>query len=238
MAPLEALNIRLPEKGERTFRHRATRADRGVVAQIFESQDYSLGRLQRGAELVALYDQIKRPLILDLGANIGAAAVYFAMHFPRAHIVALEPQADNYALLKENVAGLDVDARLAAVGSRDGEAALVDPGEGEWGYRTAAGTGIRVEGAPRLVAEKIAAGFAPFVAKIDIEGAEAELFAGDTGWAERFPLVIIELHDWLLPRAGSARSFLAWAATRERDFVAIGENVFSIAHKWTDGGVS
>ena len=232
MAALEKLDIRLPERGSRAFRYRATRADRGVVAQIFESQDYSLGRLQRGADLVALYERIGRPLILDLGANIGAAAVYFGMHFPRAHIVALEPQADNFALLKENVAGLDVDARLAAIGSRDGEAALVDPGEGEWGYRTSAGRGVRMESAARLVAEKMAAGYAPYIAKIDIEGAEAELFAGDTAWAERFPLVIIELHDWLLPRAGTSRAFLSWAAAQPRDFVPIGENVFSIAHQW------
>ena len=232
MAALEKLDIRLPERASRAFHYRATRADRGVVAQIFESQDYSLGRLQRGAELVALYERMRRPLVLDLGANIGASAVYFGMHFPRAHIVALEPQAENFALLKENVAGLDVDARLAAIGSREGEAALVDPGEGEWGYRTTAGRGVRVESAARLVSEKLAAGYAPFIAKIDIEGAEAELFAGDTAWADGFPLVIIELHDWLLPRAGTARAFLSWAAARPRDFVPIGENVFSIAHEW------
>jgi FkbM family methyltransferase len=232
VAALEKLDIRLPERADRAFRYRPTRADRGVVAQIFESQDYSLGRLQRGEELVGLYDRIRRPLILDLGANIGAAAVYFGMHFPRAHIVALEPQGENFALLEANVAGLDVDARLAAVGSRDGEAALLDPGEGEWGYRTAAGRGVRVESAARLVAEKLAAGYTPYIAKIDIEGAEAELFAGDTAWAERFPLLIIELHDWLLPRAGTSRAFLAWAAAQPRDFVPIGENVFSIAHEW------
>ena len=230
MAALEQLDIRLPERGSRVFRYRPTRADRGVVTQIFESQDYSLGRLQRGAELVALYERTARPLILDLGANIGAAAVYFGMHFPRAHIVALEPQAENFVLLEDNVEGLDVDARLSAIGSGDGEAALVDPGEGEWGYRTAAGRGVRVESAARLVAEKLGAGYAPYIAKIDIEGAEAELFGGDTAWADRFPLVIIELHDWLLPRAGTSRAFLAWAAARPRDFVAIGENVFSIAH--------
>jgi FkbM family methyltransferase len=232
VAALEKLDIRLPERGSRAFHYRPTRADRGVVAQIFESQDYSLGRLQRGADLLALYERIRRPLILDLGANIGAATVYFGMHFPRAHIVALEPQAENFALLQDNVAGLDVDARRAAIGSRDGEAALVDPGEGEWGYRTAAGRGVRVEGAARLVAEKRAAGYTPYIAKIDIEGAEAELFAADTAWADSFPLVIIELHDWLLPRAGTSRAFLAWAGARQRDFVPVGENVFSIAHQW------
>ena len=243
MAQIEAFTLRLPERGDRTFRHRATAADRGVVAQIFETQDYSLGRLRRGAELHGLYEERvaagHRPLILDAGANIGAAAVFFAMHFPRAHIVALEPARDNYELLRANTAGLDVDARCAAIGAQDGEASLLDPGEGEWGYRAVPGDGgerVAVHAASRVVAEKLAAGYVPYIAKIDIEGGEQELFSAHTGWADNFALLIIELHDWLLPRAGSARNFLRWAAWRDRDFVHIGENIFSIANEWTGRG--
>lgn len=209
---LQSLTIRLPEKGERAFRHRGTPADLGVIAQMFESQDYSLGRLRRGAELHALYEELvrsgERPLILDAGANIGASAVFFGVHFPRAHIVALEPAADNFELLRANTAGLDVDARCAAIGAHS---------------------------VGRLMAEKLAAGYQPYIAKIDIEGGEQELFSRDTGWADGFALLIIELHDWLLPRAGSARNFLRWAAGRDRDFVYIGENIFSIANEWTAG---
>ena len=219
------------------FRHRGTVADRKVIAQMFSAQHYSFARLRRGAELDARYAELlgagRRPLILDAGANIGASAMFFGMRFPGAHIVALEPAANNFELLSANVAGLDVDARCAAIGARDGEAALLDPGEGEWGYRTAPGAGVAVHAASRLVAEKLAAGYAPYIAKIDIEGGEAELFSRDTGWAERFAVLIIELHDWLLPRSGSARNFLRWAAGQDRDFVHIGENVFSIANEWT-----
>lgn len=229
--------VSAPGGGSRAFRHRDTAADRGVVAQMFEAQDYSFARLQRGPELYGWYEQLAgsgaTPLILDAGANIGASAVFFGLQFPRAHIVALEPAADNFELLQANVAGLDVDARRAAIGAGDGEAALVDPGEGAWGYRTAPGAGVAVQSASRLVAEKIAAGCTPYLAKIDIEGGEGELFSSDTGWAERFPVLVIELHDWLLPRAGSSRAFLRWAAGQARDFVYVGENVFSLAHEWT-----
>ena len=232
-----ALTVNVPGGGSRAFRYRDTPADRGVVAQMFEAQDYSFSRLRRGAELFGWYEQLARsgatPLILDAGANIGASAVFFGLQFPKAHIVALEPAADNFELLRANVAGLQVDARLAAIGAADGQVALADPGEGAWGYRTAPGAGVVVEAASRLVAEKIAAGYTPYLAKIDIEGGEAELFSRDTGWAERFPVLVIELHDWLLPRAGSARGFLRWAAGQARDFVYVGENVFSLAHEWT-----
>ena len=35
--------------------------------------------------------------------------------------------------------------------------------------------------------------------KIDIEGGESELFEKNIEWIEKFPLIIIELHDWMLP---------------------------------------
>lgn len=239
---LQTLTIRFEDGRERIVQHRGSRADLGVLSQIFEAQEYSLRPLQRGAELQQLYDRIaaagRTPWILDAGANIGASAVYFAQAYPRAHIVAIEPERHNFELLRANVAGLSVQARCAAIGAADGEAVLVDPGEGEWGYRTApSGGGERVEvlSAARLVAAECAAGRVPFIAKIDIEGGEADLFSRDTGWVERFPLLIVELHDWLLPRAGSSRSFLRCMAALDRDFVFQGENVFSIANHWTDG---
>jgi len=238
------LALRFSDGRERAFRHRGSRADQGVIAQIFQDQAYSLAPLQRGAELQAVYEQAagagRKPFILDAGANIGASAAYFAHQFPGARVLAIEPAADNFALLQANVAGLDVDARLAAIGAQDGETTLVDPGEGEWGYRTQAGAPgprVAVLSAARLVAEARAAGLAPFIAKIDIEGGEADLFAGDTGWVDAFPLLIVELHDWLLPRAGTSRGFLRCMAERDRDFVFLGENVFSIANHWTGGPV-
>jgi FkbM family methyltransferase len=240
-AALQSQTIRLRGLPERVFRHRGTRADVNVLKQMFDAQHYALRRLRRGAELVALYRGMvargERPLIVDAGANIGGSVVYFALSFPRAHIVALEPAANNFAVLEANAAGLDVDLRRAAIGAVGGKATLVDPGEGEWGYRVKSGGGggeeMPVLAAAGLVAEKRAAGYRPFIAKIDIEGGEGELFSADTGWVDEFPLLIIELHDWLLPRSASSRNFLRCIAGLERDFVFIGENVFSIGNQWT-----
>jgi hypothetical protein len=38
----------------------------------------------------------------------------------------------------------------------------------------------------------------------------------------------VELHDWLLPKAGTSCSFLHCAGQHDRDFVVVGENIFSI----------
>jgi FkbM family methyltransferase len=232
---LQSVGIRFGDSAERQFHHRGTSADLGVIQQIFRSADYSLDKLSRGAELRALYNDLasgaRQPLILDAGANIGASVVYFSVIYPRAHIVALEPARNNFEVLQANVGSADVDARRAAIGATPSEVSLVDPGVGEWGYRTeaiAGGERVPVVAACQLVAEKRASGFQPFIAKIDIEGGEEALFSTDTDWVDEFPLLIIELHDWLLPRSGSSRNFLRCVAGRNRDFVYVGENVFSI----------
>jgi FkbM family methyltransferase len=42
--------------------------------------------------------------VLDIGANVGATALYFARLFPNARIYAFEPAPDNFAVLSRNIA--------------------------------------------------------------------------------------------------------------------------------------
>ena len=218
----------------RPFHHRGSPADQGAIRQLFVEQQYSLGRLARGAELLRGYDAIadagRAPLIVDAGANIGASAVWFAFEFPKAQIVAFEPDQANYDLLRRNTEGLRVEAHHAAIGSRDGRVNVSDPGRGEWAYRTeiSATGACAMMAMSRVVEEKRSAGMEPFIAKIDIEGAERDLFQEPTAWVDRFPLLIVELHDWLLPKQRTAAPFLTCVAQRDRDFVHLGENIFSI----------
>ncbi len=76
----------------------------------------------------------------------------------------------------------------------------------------------------------------PFILKIDIEGGEADLFDDEPEVFARFPVLIIELHDWMLPRGGTSRPFLRWHAAQDRDFVHIGENVFSLCNTLLPAG--
>ena len=231
---MQVAQLHTPDGLIRSFEHRGSPADLGVFEQIFVAQDYSLGRLRRGRELVQRYEAMlasgKTPIIVDAGANIGASVVYWGIHFPKAQILAIEPDKANFALLRKNTQGLNVILHEAAIGSIGGSASLSDPGEGEWGYRTArddAG-GLPILSMNSLLEGGVAANAAPFIAKIDIEGAEADLFAANTGWVQSFDLVIIELHDWMLPGQGTSRNFLKCIANLDRDFLHIGENIFSI----------
>lgn len=220
--------------GFRQFFHRGSVADIGVIYQIFKVEDYALRRLKRGDELLQRYTNMiqegKKPLILDLGSNIGASVVWFAEHFKGCHIVALEPDRENFQLLEKNTYGLDVDLYPAAIGADDGLVTLIDPGNGEWGYQTQVSDSgeCQMISLTRLLNQKKSEGYSPFIVKIDIEGGEANLFSSSIDWVDRFPILIIELHDWLLPNQAISHNFIKCISQHDRDFVHIGENVFSI----------
>ena len=63
------------------------------------------------------------------------------------------------------------------------------------------------------------------IVKVDIEGAEEQLFRGNLAWLARTPLLIIELHDWMKPWSGSSRNFWRVVATLDADVCFNGENV-------------
>lgn len=216
----------------RLIAHRDSYADRGVLHQVFVNEDYELGRLCRNGEIDMFYESCERPLVVDCGANIGASAAWFARRYPKATTLAVEPETDNFALLESNVIGLNVRPLHAAIAGRPGTVQVFDAGIGEWGYRTI-GVGTPIGEARAVTLSELLAmapDCTPFILKIDIEGAEADLFSEEPEVFGRFPLVIVELHDWLLPRGRTSQPFLKWHAARDRDFVQLGENIFSLCN--------
>ena len=218
----------------RTIQHRGTSVDIGVMHQIFESRDYDLSKFKRNDEILEFYDTCNNPLIIDAGANIGASAVWFSSTYPRAKIVAVEPESQNFSYLQRNTNGLRVFPVHGALAANPGRLQLYDPGEGSWGFRTGTSRAIDeplVEEVRAFsISELMEEGMTPFILKIDIEGAESDIFDTNAFYFNQFPLVIIELHDWMLPRSGSSRSFLKWHCSQDRDFVHAGENIFSFSN--------
>jgi FkbM family methyltransferase len=223
---------------EANIKLRRRSSDLRVFQQIFLDRDYDTTYLERGADIAAMYESIiqkARPLILDLGANIGLASLYFASKWPRARIIAVEPAPDNYQLLQGNIGEHDQILPLqAAVAANAGAVTIANADADAWAYRTQSVT-PRLEGAVPAVPVadllKMEPACVPFIAKIDIEGFEQDLFAANTEWVASFPLIVIELHDWMLPRSGSSQNFLRTIANLDRDFICRGENVFSISNK-------
>ena len=68
--------------------------------------------------------------------------------------------------------------------------------------------------------------------KIDIEGHESDLFKKNTEWFDKFKVIIIEIHDWMLPGKSISRNYfntLSEAMKKNnRDVIIRGENLISI----------
>ena len=151
----------------------------------------------------------------------------------RTKIILIEPDLTNIVAAKQNNVEGDIEFRQIGVGNSSGRGDLVDLGLGNNAFRVSlAKTGeILISSISEILTEFDTAKFCPFIIKIDVEGSEKELFAQNTEWIELFPLLIIELHDWLVPRNGVAQNFLRAISKLDRDFVCFGEDVFSISNK-------
>lgn len=221
---------------------RAGSSDVWTFEQVFCNNDYNLRRLARSDDIRRVYDTFTRkgsPLILDLGANVGLASVYFAKNWPAARILAVEPSKQNYDVLRLNVAGLDkVTAINAAVAATDGFVKIINPHDEAWAQRTELANDRSDGSIPARSVDSLIASMdrapvnLPFICKIDIEGFESNLFSANTDWVRRFPVIIIELHDWMRPKQRTSSSFLSEISRHDRDFVYIGENVFSISNEF------
>jgi FkbM family methyltransferase len=174
----------------------------------------------------------KKPLIVDCGANIGASTLWFKLRYPQSTVVAIEPAPDNFAALVANCAPYsEIEPIEAGIGPADSSAFLLDSGGGAWGYQTSTkptSVKINMVSLETICATKPADEYTPFILKIDIEGAEKDLFEPSTYAAfQRFPVLIYESHDFYMPAKRTSSPFFRFHADTGRDFLFGVENVFS-----------
>ncbi len=187
------LRLRIPSSDVKTYK------------QVFLDQEYDF--------------VVQRPpaVIVDAGANVGLASVYFANRFPDAKIISIEPEQHNFELLKANTAPYpNIIPVCAALWHKNEEINVIDRGLGEWGYMTEIknptelhplpGTTRHV--VPAMTVESILQTYhidSIDILKIDIEGAEKEVFSDTSAWIDRVEAIVIELHENM--KAGCNRSF-------------------------------
>jgi FkbM family methyltransferase len=134
--------------------------------------------------------------IWDLGANIGLTMAHFLRLFPRARVVGIELDEDNVALARRNVAAWGDRCQVihAAVWASGGEVHYRGWPGGTSNYQvTGVGEGkpVRAVTLAGLVGEH--GGPVDYI-KVDVEGAERELFRDGTGWADEVRCLKVELH--------------------------------------------
>src|SRR5690348_8461932 len=137
-------------------------------------------------------------VIVDAGANIGMASVFFANKYAKARIIAIEAEHANFEMLRRNVLPYpQVTPIHAALWDSDGDVSIKNADNpGEWGFTVRPGFGVHSITVPTLMGEFGLTGIDIF--KIDIEGAEQEVFSG-CDWQDKVRCLMIETHDRLRP---------------------------------------
>ncbi len=199
------IHLRIPSSDVPTYR------------QVFIDKEYAF-QVEKAPEV-----------IIDAGANIGLASVYFANKYPGAKIIAIEPEQSNFDLLKQNTSPYpNIIPVQAALWNRNEEINLVDPGLGKWGFMT---DGKPASGAASdnvchpvkaMTVDRIIQDYGlgrVNILKVDIEGAEKEVFSDTSAWIDAVDAIIVELHERMKP--GCNRSFY------------VGSNGFD--HEWSQG---
>jgi len=211
--PNDHTTTRVAYRG-RTFNlehRRWSPSDELAIEQCFTQAQYDMPSGAHGVLIENLYREIVasglQPLIIDCGANIGASITWLSARYPEAHIIGVEPSAENFYLLERNCAGLNVDLRLAGISSADGRAYLYNPSGTPMDFRTTSeqrGVEIDLVSVGSLLASKPASAYAPFLLKVDIEGAESRFLNGARESIARFrPTIMIELNTFALGQYGS-----------------------------------
>jgi len=192
------------------------------------AREYDVSRFPQYASLRRIYDDAlakgETPVIVDAGANIGAACIWFSEQFPAARILAVEPDPANAHVLRLNTRGRNVDIVEAAIGAKPGSVSLV-AGDASWGVQTVRGGDVPIVTVAELL--RRVENRRLLLVKIDIEGFENDLFSDALEWIAETPAIIIEPHDWMLPGQRSSRSFRA-AIGPEFDMLISGENLIFI----------
>ena len=214
---------------------RPDNSDVKAFRQVFIDGAYQMGRRRGQTKRIrAKYEAIlaagRTPLIIDAGANVGAATLYFASAFPAARVVAIEPDPGNCAVLRKNAGSRpNVTVVEGAVGAASGQVDLTPAGKKAWGVRTERSpTGaVRIYSTAEL-REIGGPDTDLLIYKIDIEGFERDLFSQATGWVDDAYALMVELHDWMLEGQGSSFAFQKAVMGKGFEMVLNGEDLILV----------
>ena len=181
-------------------------SDVRVYKTVIEDEEYNFVTLQEPKTIV------------DAGGNIGLTAVYFAEKYPDATIITIEPEEYNFKILKENTKKYtNIIALNYALWDKIGEIELLDTGLGNWGFMTGDGSNYDKITTP-IIQNKHAIKTVTIenllkeynieiidILKVDIEGAEKEVFENNFAWIKNVRSIIAELHERM--KSGCNKSF-------------------------------
>ena len=181
-----------PRKARHPLVGRSGSSDLDVFGQIFSGDEYGL-----------VSDLEHVSFIIDGGANVGYSAAYFLSCYPAATVVSIEPDPENAALLRSNLAPYGTRSVVieGALWSRPQDLLLTSGfrDKRHWSRQVLPVDGNAERAVPGMTVGDVLARCGVeriSILKLDIEGAEAELFRDGYGpWIGAVDTFVVELHD-------------------------------------------
>jgi FkbM family methyltransferase len=196
---------------------RARTSDWQAFEQVFLSNTYEIGA------------HMNPKLIVDGGANVGFTSVFFANKYPAAQIVAIEPEETNFEVLKENTCSyVNINRIQSGVWNKKTLLQIENPQDEKWGFRVRE-TETRDGAFEALTIDDIlASSNAQFIdiLKLDIEGAEREVFSDCQNWLGKVGVLVVELHD--RSKAGCSQTFYSAISSFDFEETQSGDNVILV----------
>lgn len=155
-------------------------------------------------------------LIIDGGANIGYASIYFANKYPDAQIIAVEPDPENCALFRKNCAAYpNIELVQGALWTSNTNLVIENPTAESWSFRVVEAPSPTKHSFKGVTVANILARSGRQhidLLKLDIEGSEEQLFSSNYGdWIDRVKNLMIEPH-------GRRRRDVVFSAVKDRGF--------------------
>ncbi len=213
---------------------RRNSSDASIFWQVVVLQQYAIDNFSQAKPARELHSRLvrdgKSPVILDCGANIGLAALWLNHRFAGSRIICVEPEKSNLAVLHANTAPYpNIEVFAGGIWREPAWLQIENTRVGNASFRVSPAT-QQTPGAIRAYSiEELVRAADPdplFAIKMDIEGSESEVFAGNIeSWITQAAMIMIEIHDWLLPGQGTSRNLFRALGQYPYDVVLSGENM-------------
>ena len=170
-------------KGKFTVRMRTFKGDLNIFNEIFWEKSYLIPE-----------NLLKNPkVIVDLGAHVGFASVFYATQYPDAKIYSVEASKQNFSILDFNAGSFpNITVTNKAIYSDDGFILFDESG---LSYNTKiSDKGDQLEAISVNTLLKNYGIDKVDLMKIDIEGAEKDILEKNKEWLQKTENIIIELH--------------------------------------------
>lgn len=199
-ATLQLVRIRLATGKHTTYSVQIPKYPYAITIRGGQSTDaWALYELLVMQEYALVADLDSPAFIIDGGANVGIASLYFLNHYPSARIVAVEPSPANFEILRKNLAPYAERVTLiqGAIWKSSGHL-ILEQGQEEWRTSvrcvdTGESGSVEAFTLPSLIA--LGDGKVDLL-KLDIEGSESEVFGPEAPqWLPAVRNIAIELHS-------------------------------------------